>query len=161
MLDLTIHGDLHAVRRSLDRISTTLANKGIDPDMQGTVEIILAEIMNNIVKHAYDSVPNGHITVKLREDGGDLTFEIMDEGTALPASAVRGSDPDFINTPVEDLPEGGFGWQLIRSIAHNLDYQRADGKNLLSFRLPLDPTTGGECFEEKVRAQSVNPQLNS
>jgi serine/threonine-protein kinase RsbW len=33
------------------------------------------------------------------------------------------------------LPEGGFGWFLIRTLSRDLDYRREGGRNLLSFRL--------------------------
>jgi serine/threonine-protein kinase RsbW len=36
---------------------------------------------------------------------------------------------------VSNLPEGGFGWFLIRALSRDLDYRRVGGRNLLSFRL--------------------------
>ncbi len=153
MLDLTIHGDLRGVRRGLDRIATTLVGKGFDSDLRGTVEILLAEVMTNIVKHAYAHTDSGRIDVKLVADDAGLAFEISDTGAPLPGSAVRAVEFDFINTPVQDLPEGGFGWQLIRNIAENLNYERLEGRNRLSFRIPLDQAETGLSFEEMVQRQ--------
>ena len=43
---------------------------------------------------------------------------------------------------VEDLPEGGFGWHVIRTLSKDLHYRRENGRNQLSFR--LDTTQSGE-----------------
>ena len=53
----------------------------------------------------------------------------LPEGTAPPAV-----------TPRESLPEGGFGWFLIRALTERLDYARADGENRLT--LHFGPGTG-------------------
>ncbi len=39
--------------------------------------------------------------------------------------------------PVEDLPEGGFGWFLIQHLAKDVSYARCTGENRLSLRLAV------------------------
>lgn len=151
MLDLTIHGDLRAVRHGLDRVSSVMVADGYDADIRGSVEIVLAEVLNNIVKHAYAGREDGRITVKMLDIGSALQFEVSDTGTPLPVKAVRKVEFNFSNTPVEALPEGGFGWQMIRKIATDLDYRRSGDRNWLCFRIPFasaDPHTN---CEEPVR----------
>ena len=36
---------------------------------------------------------------------------------------------------VEELPEGGFGWDLIRQLTTGLAYARVEGRNELTFRM--------------------------
>lgn len=153
LLDLTIHSDLRGVRHGLDRVNTALAANGYDADLRGSAEILLAEVMNNIVEHAYAESGKGTINVVVRAAEVALQFRITDKGVPLPDHAVRPNDYDLINTPVDDLPEGGFGWGLIHQIATNLDYRREDGKNVLTFEIE-SPKTGPELsFEERVRMQ--------
>ena len=38
----------------------------------------------------------------------------------------------------QDLPEGGFGWFLIRSLTRDLTYLREDGYNMLCFCVDVD-----------------------
>jgi serine/threonine-protein kinase RsbW len=38
---------------------------------------------------------------------------------------------------LDDQPEGGFGWFLIRSLARELEYRRTDGENVLTFRIAV------------------------
>ena len=44
--------------------------------------------------------------------------------------AGQAPDPD-------DLPEGGFGWHLIRSLSKDLEYHREGDRNFLTFRLDM------------------------
>ena len=44
--------------------------------------------------------------------------------------------PDGADCALVDLPEGGFGWHLIRTLTRDLAYVRSGGCNRLSFLLP-------------------------
>jgi serine/threonine-protein kinase RsbW len=37
--------------------------------------------------------------------------------------------------PLSEMPEGGFGWLIIRQLARDVSYTRQDGVNHLSFRI--------------------------
>ena len=43
---------------------------------------------------------------------------------------------------VEGLAEGGWGWALIRDLTTDIRYTREDGRNRLTFRIPLAPRHG-------------------
>ncbi len=38
----------------------------------------------------------------------------------------------------KDLPEGGFGWFLIRNLSQDLTYDRDEDKNILGFCISVD-----------------------
>ena len=137
MLDLTIHGDLHGVRRGLDRVNSALAQMGFDANLAGTVEIVLAEVMNNIVEHAYAGRGDGLISLQMAAGDAGLNFTVTDRGHPLPKGTIRKVERDLENTPVADLPEGGFGWQLIQNITEQLDYRRVEDTNQLCFQVPV------------------------
>ena len=107
------------------------------------VEIVLAEVLNNIVEHAFPAPQEHHaaariITLDLHAHGAALHCTIRDEGAAMPALCLPpGHCPDLGTAP-ENLPEGGFGWFLIRSLTCDLRYVREPGCNRLSFAIPLD-----------------------
>jgi len=42
-----------------------------------------------------------------------------------------------IDVAIADLPEGGFGWGLIRALSSGLSYRRMSERNRLAFRIPL------------------------
>jgi serine/threonine-protein kinase RsbW len=134
-----INGDLCSVREGLMSLAASAPLCDLSPDDRGTAELVLAEVLNNIVKYAYPGTP-GPIELWLGHDAAGLACRIVDQGLGMPdGNPPVGSLPGGIDGPVDGLPEGGFGWYLIRTLASDLHYQRQDGQNRLSFTLP----TGG------------------
>jgi serine/threonine-protein kinase RsbW len=128
-----IPADPVAVRDGLRALFDTILLRSLPEDGRGTAEIVLAEALNNIVEHAY-ARHSGDIEITLRLRGPDLVCNILDSGLPMPRETL----PEGRLVPLadtDDLPEGGFGWFLIRTLSHDLDYRRVDGRNLLSFRL--------------------------
>lgn len=131
-----IPADPMAVRDGLRALFDTILLRSLPEDGRGTAEIVLAEALNNIVEHAY-ARHSGDIEITLRLRGQDLVCSILDSGLPMPRETLpEGRLVSLENT--DDLPEGGFGWFLIRTLSHDLDYRRVDGRNLLSFRLVTD-----------------------
>ena len=127
---LTLVADPVAVRAGLARIVASAPLAALSADHRATAEIVLAEVLNNIAEHAYSGVP-GDIFIQLAATPAGLECRIADRGREMP-----GGSPPAGALPQEDLPEGGFGWYLIRSLTHGLTYQRKDGQNLLHFVIP-------------------------
>lgn len=130
---VTIPGDQMAVRNGLRALFDTILLRSLPEDGRGTAEIVLAEALNNIVEHAYSS-HDGEIEITLHLRQNELVCRISDSGLPMPDEKL----PAGLLAPLEnntDLPEGGFGWHLIRTLSKDLDYRRENGRNLLSFRL--------------------------
>ena len=119
------------VREGLRDLMRCPLVQDLSPDCLGTTELVLAEALNNVVEHAYARYP-GQIEVKVRRGHNQLHFHIADKGLPMP-----GAEPPVGHLPevgaFEDLPEGGFGWLLIRSLSQNLAYRREGERNLLTF----------------------------
>lgn len=129
-LRLTMPGDPQAVREGLQALFGTLMLRNLPSDGRGTAELVLAEVLNNIVEHAYSRHP-GEIELSLSIGQDGLRCQIVDTGLPMPGGqppAGKAPDP-------ADLPEGGFGWHLIRSLSQDLTYRREGSRNHLSFRL--------------------------
>lgn len=129
------------VRRMLGAIVAQLEAYGLTREEIGSAEVVIAEALNNIVEHAFLEVPDGRIDLALRQTGRGLYVDIADSGAAMPGGAPPLGDPVDPSAPREDMPEGGFGWFLIRALVHDLDYERTGDVNHLSFRIAvgLDP----------------------
>ena len=126
--------DLIAVRQAVLALSAHPPISECSQDVRGSLEIAVAEAMNNIVEHAYKEYP-GTITLKARIDGTHLNIRIEDNGTAMRDGMVPlGEIPDFPCDP-KQMPEGGYGWSLIHDLTSNLTYQRAGDRNVLNFAL--------------------------
>ncbi|MCT8158463.1 ATP-binding protein [Pseudoruegeria sp. SHC-113] len=141
-ITLRIPGDPHSVRAALDRIDEALRGVTQDPAIWDQAQIVLAEVMNNVVEHAYAAL-NGSIEVQIAPKGEAISFLVTDEGAPMPAGALPTGHAVEEDTALDDLPEGGFGWLLIRQIAQDLSYQRVGPRNELRFRLDLASTPEG------------------
>jgi serine/threonine-protein kinase RsbW len=130
---LVIPSDPLAVRAGLRQLMAAAVMQQLTPDGRGVAEIVLAEVLNNVVEHAYAEAA-GEITLSVRREGGLLTCRVTDTGRPMPG----GQPPDPGLTPPEQLPEGGFGWYLIRTLARDLRYLRHEGRNELCLSL-ADP----------------------
>lgn len=98
----------------------------------GAVEIVLAEALNNVVEHAYAG-KGGRIALRLTVTPREVRARIGDSGRPMPGLALPpGLCPHrLLHGDVLDLPEGGFGWLLIRELASVISYRQQDGRNLL------------------------------
>ena len=133
---ISVTGSMAGVREALTQIRSRLIDLGIGDDTCSTVELVLAEAMNNIAEHAYGSEHPGQLDISARISPSLLRFDLQDYGRPLPDQKLPyGKLPDN-NVPVHDLPEGGFGWFLIRTLAASVQYRHENGKNLLSLSFP-------------------------
>ncbi len=122
------------VRPVLRQMRDTLARHGLNRDRLGTVELVLAEALNNIAEHAYAGQVPGPVILRASLRDGRLRIVLEDRGNPMPAGTPPpGILPDP-NVPRSDLPEGGFGWFLIRDLTESAVYTRTGGEN----RLELD-----------------------
>jgi len=137
---LSIASDPLAVREGLRALFDTAMLRALPLAARGTAEIVLAEALNNIVEHAYDD-GSGRIDLLVRLQPPDLLCQIEDRGKSMPGDALPiGKLRPF--SSFDDLPEGGFGWHLIRTLSRDLKYQRDEGRNCLRFRLGVEQSAG-------------------
>jgi serine/threonine-protein kinase RsbW len=123
------------VRLALARLIAASPVQDLPEDDRGTVELVLAEVLNNVAEHAYAG-GSGPVEVGLCATPLGIACRIVDRGLAMPDGQVpRG---DLPQAAPDDLPEGGFGWHLIRSLTADLTYARSAGQNRLSFLIPLE-----------------------
>ena len=124
-----------AVRAALVRLLAAAPVQDLPVDARGTVELVLAEVLNNVTEHAYAG-GSGPVEVNLCATPVGLACRIVDRGLAMPGGKLpEGGLPD-VAPP--DFPEGGFGWHLIRSLTADLTYTRSAGTNRLSFLILLN-----------------------
>lgn len=138
---IVIQATMLDVREGLRNLMTCHLVQDLSPDCLGTTELVLAEALNNVVEHAY-ACYSGQIEVEVQRGQDQLRFHIADKGLPMP-----GAEPPMGRMPevgaFEDLPEGGFGWFLIRSLVQDLAYRREGEMNLLSFGVLMNNAIWG------------------
>lgn len=140
LVNLRFPATADAVRDTLLTVDTTLAESGAAKDLRTRTQIALAEACNNIVEHAYAppcDVADPVIVLDIAGDRGGLQITLRDRGRAMPDGPLPSNDlPPLDPDDLNGLPEGGFGWALLREMTRALSISRRNGQNILRFRLP-------------------------
>lgn len=136
MMQMTIAGTPEAVRQALQDLADDPLFASLSQDLRSSAEIVLAEVLNNIVEHAYAD-RHGMIALGLDPRDRGLICIVSDTGAPMPDLCLPKGQLQPLGR-VEDLPEGGFGWFLIRSLTERLEYHHADGVNHLSFEVKAE-----------------------
>ncbi len=124
-----------AVRRTLVLLRDRLRAAGVAESDNYDVELVLAEVLNNVFEHAYRDRPDGWIELHVRVTPREIEMHLIDEGHAMPNLRLpTGTLPDAA-VSLDQLPEGGFGWHLIRSLTDRLSYRRVVAENRLEMTL--------------------------
>lgn len=100
---------------------------------QATWELVLAELLNNVVEHAYRGDHTRMIGYWLLFSHEGVAGQIWDAGLPMPGLTLPRGAAAVVDGPLADLPEGGFGWNLIRRLTERIEYRRIDGVNQLEF----------------------------
>ncbi|MEP3442817.1 ATP-binding protein [Sulfitobacter sp.] len=135
---VSLPGREDAVRGGLTKTMARLCDLKLSKDEAGTVELVLAEALNNIIEHALSaSVIQTRITIRGDASPQGLELTIIDHGVPMPKGvAPIGLQPD-VDVPVQDLPEGGYGWFMIHTLATKVQYARVKHENHLTILLPV------------------------
>ncbi len=125
-----------AVRRALASVMEGLAGLGLSEAAAGSVELVLAEVLNNVAEHAYGNNATGLVELTVRRIGSHLRFDVIDEGHPMPGYCLpEGCCPHHDGIDVQGPAEGGYGWFLIRTLADRIEYARRGGCNRLRFEM--------------------------
>lgn len=141
-----------AVRDTLSNLRRWLGEE-VAEDVLDRLEIVLAEVFNNIVEHGYEGWQDAPPHDTLPDDGesdetdaatqyihlciigqkGGLSCAVTDDGPILPQECLE--PRSLPNMTTDDLPEGGFGWFLIQDLTQSLCYFREGRRNFLAFHV--------------------------
>ena len=86
-LHLEMTGGAPAVRHALEQTMADRILTGLSDSLRQNTEIVLAEVLNNIVEHAYGD-RSGDITLALDLQPQGLLCQINDKGAPMPDLAL-------------------------------------------------------------------------
>lgn len=135
---ISLAGREDAVRSGLADAMAQLSSLQLVPDDASTVELVLAEALNNIVEHALANArAPSQIDIHGTHGPQGLELLIVDQGVPMPEGvAPSGLQPD-VDVAIADMPEGGFGWFMIHALATRVHYARVEQANHLTLLLPV------------------------
>ena len=124
----------------VDRVCQRLAERGVDAVRLDDTRLALTEAINNVHEHAYGG-KGGPVSVMAEGSGDGFTLTLRDRGAGM-TGVLPGDCLPACRGAVDSLPEGGFGWFMIRQLADSVAYSSKDGHNAL--RLVFKSPPSGE-----------------
>lgn len=122
--------DFQNVRQTVTSVTTALEQSSLKDDTVSRIELVLAEVLNNIAEHGCNATrPETNYCVRWKVRAMGAMLQVEDCGPELPKALQHKK----IETPDPfDLPEGGFGWGLIFSVCDAVRYKRRLEHNVLT-----------------------------
>ena len=126
---LILHNDIHQIPQLADFILTIAEEMHLDQSLSMSLNLALEEAVTNVIMYAYPKGSDGLVIIEaiLREKS--LDFIVTDTGQPFDPTAAPEVDTAL---DLDDRPIGGLGIHLVRKIMDRVQYERTDGKNILS-----------------------------
>lgn len=137
-LDLNIYSDLQQASEAVARVGKWLEREGVESECIGDVMLVLAEAVNNVIEHAYGVDTRGDIEIKGTLRAQTLSVQIVDKGKPFdgpPHEVVLNTE----KYELSDMPDGGFGWFLIKSLTEDIHFSNDGVYNKLTLVVALRP----------------------
>ncbi|HSD64009.1 MAG TPA: ATP-binding protein [Ignavibacteriaceae bacterium] len=106
-------------------IQSAAVQVGMNPGITEDVMLAVDEACTNIIKHAYKSVPDGEIFLKLKYSDHKFTIKIIDYGNSFHPENVP--DPD-LQKYYNQHRVGGLGMYLMKTLMDEVKYSSVPGK---------------------------------
>ena len=108
---------------------------GLSPELVFNLNLVLEEAVSNVILYAYPKEEHQTISLIARKKDNQLIFVLTDSGKEFDPTQAPDAD---ITLSAEDRPIGGLGIFLIRQIMNTVEYQRIEGKNVLTLCKELE-----------------------
>lgn len=124
----TLANSLGELDTLCERLETFGEANGFSPKSIFETNLVLDELITNVISYGFPQGGNHSLNVELSLAGDLLTVVLTDDGT--PFDPRQSPEPDT-TASIEDRPIGGLGIHLVRRLVESIEYERADGRNVL------------------------------
>lgn len=127
--ELVLQNDVRQVEQLNTFMKQSLQRLNIEKPLINKLRLAVEEAVVNVMEYAYPAGNKGDISVRLTSNGHRLKFIITDHGGAFNPTEATVADTTL---SVEDRPIGGLGILLVRKLVDSINYERNEGKNILT-----------------------------
>ena len=118
-------------------MKSVLEKLNIEKSLAQRLRLAVEEAVVNVIDYAYPAGQTGEVEVCIMSDGKSLKTVIKDSGVAFDPTKKEKADTSL---SVEDRQIGGLGILLVRELMDSINYERMDGKNVLSLVKNIEKT---------------------
>lgn len=131
---ITLINDVEQVPELTAFVEEVCEELNFDMDTTMSLNLAIEEAVVNVMEYAYPADTKGEIKIEALANSVRLKFVISDWGKPFDPTSMEEVDTTL---SVEERPIGGLGIHLVRQIMDSLNYERIDGKNVLTLRKKL------------------------
>ena len=127
--------DLAEIPRLADFVNEICETLNLSPTTTMQMNVAIEEAVVNVMSYAYPKGVVGDVTVEATASKERLKITIIDTGKPFDPTTRGNVD---ITQPVEERTIGGLGIHLMRLYMDSINYERFEGKNILTLRKTID-----------------------
>lgn len=128
---LTLSNDIKQVPELNNFVKTVSERLNLEPSLKSQLTLAVEEAVVNVMSYAYPLGTKGDIQVDAQATKQSLKFIITDSGKAFDPTQGINADTTL---KAEDRPIGGLGILLVQSLMDTINYERINGKNMLTLK---------------------------
>ena len=132
---LVIKNDISEISKLAVFIDELGEEMNLTPELIFNLNLVLEEAVSNVILYAYGKEEQKDISLVAYLSDNNLVFVLTDSGMEFDPTKVPDAD---VTLSAEEREIGGLGIYLIRQIMNTVEYQRIDGKNVLTMRKELN-----------------------
>jgi anti-sigma regulatory factor (Ser/Thr protein kinase) len=132
---LVIKNDISEISKLATFIGELSEELDFTPELNFNLNLVLEEAISNVILYAYGKEEQKEISLVAYLSDNNLVFVLTDSGMEFDPTKVPDAD---VTLSAEEREIGGLGIYLIRQIMNTVEYQRIDGKNVLTMRKELN-----------------------
>ncbi|MBR5656712.1 MAG: SpoIIE family protein phosphatase [Prevotella sp.] len=133
--ELTLQNDVKEVEKLSAFIKQTTERLNIEKSLAYQLRLALEEAVVNVMEYAYPAGTTGDVNIRVTSDGKHLKFIISDSGISFNPTEASTADTTL---SAEERPVGGLGIFLVRELMDSINYERIDGKNVLTLSKKIE-----------------------
>jgi len=131
---ITLANDVEQVPQLSAFVEEVCEELGFDMSTTMSINLAIEEAVVNVMDYAYPAGTEGNVEIEAKANSVRLKFIISDWGKPFDPTVQKNADTTL---SAEERNIGGLGIYLMRQIMDSINYERTDGKNILTLRKKL------------------------
>ena len=135
MVKITKQAKIECLHELMEFVSNNALRHGFSQQKIKEIELVTEEVLMNIINYAYEDNA-GDIEINCWKDN-DKRFitKIVDTGKHF--DVLSGKEPD-LTSDIDEREVGGLGLFFMKQFMDDVQYQREEGKNILTLVVQQD-----------------------
>ena len=126
---ITLTNDIHQVSLLNAFVKSVAQKLEIESVLARKLQLAVEEAVVNVMDYAYPVGKDGSVTITAKGNGKNIKLVIRDSGIPFDPTVTAKTDTTL---SAEERPIGGLGILLVRELMDSINYERIDGKNVLT-----------------------------